>query len=176
MPAVLLSKPRDTSLARTEFHRLVDRTARRLYRLAARLTGSEAEGADVLQEAYLKAFDASQQVAFVTPANIDAWLYGIVTHLALNARRGLGRAKTRNEAWLQPSVDAIGRQEARLALLELNELLSVLPLEQRAALVLKEFEGLSTKEVALALAVSEGAVEQRLVRARATLKEALGHD
>ncbi len=176
MPAVALSQPPDTSLVRAEFHRLVDRTARRLYRLAARLTGSEAEGADVLQEAYLKAFDASQRHEFVMPANVDAWLYGIVTHLALNSRRGAARAKIRNEAWLLPSVDAVRRQEARLALLELNELLSVLPVEQRAALVLKEFEGLSTREAAAALAVSEGAVEQRLVRARARLKEVLGHD
>jgi RNA polymerase sigma-70 factor (ECF subfamily) len=46
-----------------------------------------------------------------------------------------------------------------------------LPHDQRAALVLKGVEGLSSSEIAEIMNTTEGAVEQRLVRARATLKE-----
>ena len=49
-------------------------------------------------------------------------------------------------------------------------MLDHLPPDQRAALVLRELEGLSNAEVAEIVEASEGAVEQRLIRARATLR------
>ena len=64
--------------------------------------------------------------------------------------------------------------EAHLALVELGEWLEVLPAEQRAVVVLKSVEGFSSKETAEILGCSEGAVEQRLVRARATLRARRG--
>jgi len=60
--------------------------------------------------------------------------------------------------------------EARIALTELADWLEALPSEQHAAIVLKCVEGLSSAEVATTLGCSEGAVEQRLVRARAALR------
>ena len=61
--------------------------------------------------------------------------------------------------------------EAHMALAELNELLGALPPDQRAAVVLQSVEGHAVSEIAVILGCSEGAVEQRLVRARATLRE-----
>jgi RNA polymerase sigma-70 factor (ECF subfamily) len=52
----------------------------------------------------------------------------------------------------------------------------VLSPDQRAAVVLKELEGLTSAEVGLALGVSEGAIEQRLLRARAVLKRRMGNE
>jgi RNA polymerase sigma-70 factor, ECF subfamily len=54
---------------------------------------------------------------------------------------------------------------------ELDQWLEMLPPEQRAALVLQSMEGLNNTEIARVMGVSEGAVEQRLVRARATLRQ-----
>jgi RNA polymerase sigma-70 factor (ECF subfamily) len=54
---------------------------------------------------------------------------------------------------------------------ELSSFLSRLPDEQRSALVLRAMEGLSNREIAEILGCSEGAVEQRLVRARAALRD-----
>lgn len=70
-----------------------------------------------------------------------------------------------------PGWDGVASAEAKLALSELSEWLGELPREQQAALVLKSVEGFSSAEAAEILECSEGAVEQRLVRARATLRE-----
>ena len=58
----------------------------------------------------------------------------------------------------------------RVALGELERMLDQLPEDQRAALVLRELEGMSNAEVAEVLETTEGAIEQRLIRARATLR------
>jgi RNA polymerase sigma-70 factor (ECF subfamily) len=72
---------------------------------------------------------------------------------------------------LEPALDGAASAEAHLALVELSELCADLPDEQRVALVLKAVEGFTSRETAEILEISEGAVEQRLVRARAALRE-----
>jgi RNA polymerase sigma-70 factor (ECF subfamily) len=72
---------------------------------------------------------------------------------------------------IDPSWDGAAFAEARLALSELDDWLGDLPPEQRAALVLQSLEGLNNTEIAQLMGVSEGAVEQRLVRARAALRQ-----
>ena len=67
-------------------------------------------------------------------------------------------------------LDALEQAQARLHLREAFEWLKELPDEQCAAMVLRGLEGLSTKETAEVLGCSEGAVEQRLVRAREALR------
>ena len=61
--------------------------------------------------------------------------------------------------------------EARVALAELSDWLRELPPEQRVAITLTAIEGRTSAEAAEILGVSEGAIEQRLVRARSTLRE-----
>lgn len=70
----------------------------------------------------------------------------------------------------EPLFDGLVRAEARVALRELDALVQSLQPLDRAALVLVTVEGLSAKEAADALGCSEGAIEQRLVRARAALR------
>ena len=72
---------------------------------------------------------------------------------------------------LEGSFDGRVETEARLALRELDRWLGELPAEQRTVLVLRFVEGLTSAEVAEILGCSEGAVEQRLVRARASLRQ-----
>ena len=67
--------------------------------------------------------------------------------------------------------DGAASAEARLALTEIDDWLGELPAEQRAVVVLKSMEGLTSGEIAAILECSEGAVEQKLVRARAALRK-----
>lgn len=155
---------------RDAFTVVVEHTQARLFRLSARLVGDAAEAEDVLQEAYLKAFRGLSEGD--VPAEIEAWLYRVVTNGALDAlrRRAVRRAVPDPEPALG-ALPAVNATEAHAALAELNAWLADLPPEQRAALVLSALEGASNAEAARALGVSVGALEQLLVRARATLRK-----
>lgn len=153
------------------FRRLVLATSPRLVRLAARITGSVEDGEDVVQEAYVKAHRALVDGRFDRRSRIETWLYRIVANSAIDALRAGAKKPQNIETIPEPSWDGAGAAEARVALSELDALLRGLPHDQRAALVLKGVEGLSSSEIAEIMNTTEGAVEQRLVRARATLKE-----
>jgi RNA polymerase sigma-70 factor (ECF subfamily) len=155
---------------------MVVSTAPQMFRLAARLMGNVEDAEDVLQESYLKAHDALAAREFDARASLSTWLYRIVTNTALDALR----SRRRRARWVAPGevdgVGAGGSAEAHAALRELGAWLQELPEGERAAIVLTQLEGLTSAEAARVLGCSEGAVEQRLVRARAALRERSGRD
>ena len=136
--------------------------------MAVRLTGSFEDAEDVVQESYEKMVAAFKASAFLNRSAMEAWLYRVVANGALQVLRKRKRARVYAEQ--APRVESPDRAEQRAELSILASWLRDLPDEQCVALVLKELEGLSTAEVASVLECSEGAVEQRLVRARATLR------
>jgi RNA polymerase sigma-70 factor (ECF subfamily) len=151
------------------FPELMDATGGRLYRLARRLLGERGEVEDVLQEGYLRAFGALPNERFETESGVYTWLCRVVTNLSIDLLRKGMRTPIPDPPSEAP--DPVRQTEARTRLRRLQTWISELPAEQRAALVLKELEGLSNSEVAQVLGCSEGSVEQRLVRARRTLRE-----
>jgi RNA polymerase sigma-70 factor (ECF subfamily) len=150
------------------FRPIVDHTRAPLYRLAARLTGNLADAEDALQDAYANAFRALAGGRYDGRAKIETWLYRIVTNTCVDLLRR--RRERPVETAREPRFDGLVRAEARVALRELDALLADLAPLDRAALVLVAVEGLPAKEAADALGCTEGALEQRLVRARATLR------
>ena len=153
------------------FREIVAATSERLVRVAARLMGSKSEGEDVVQDAYLKAYQALSEDRFDGRASVPTWLYRIVVNTATDALRRRGRKERRAADQVGPaSWDGERAAEAHLALQELDQWLKTLAPEQRIALVLKNIEGLTSREIAEMMNCTEGAVEQRLVRARATLR------
>ncbi len=158
------------------FDALVVATQGSLLKLAARIVGDVDEAEDILQGAYLRAFDALTGGAFDGRARVETWLHSIV----VNGARDAYRVRKRRDVRLSDMAlsDRVGPETAlaRVALRELADLLEGLPEEQRTALVLKEVEGMTSSEVAKTLGISEGAVEQRLVRARQTLRERMQHE
>lgn len=142
-----------------------------LFRLAARMAGSHADGEEILQDAYLKAHGALLAGKFEARSSPRTWLYRVVANTALDwLRRRAVRARSVEHLSDQPPSNDGARVEALVALRELGRWLDLLPLDQRAAIVLCGVEGLTTAEAARVLGASEGAVEQRLVRARTTLR------
>jgi RNA polymerase sigma-70 factor (ECF subfamily) len=94
----------------------------------------------------------------------------VVTNTAIDSLRRKAVRPAGTDDKLEGTVARTDDPEAHMALSELSDWLADLPPDQRAAVVLKSVEGLTTPEVAKILECSEGAVEQRLVRARATLR------
>lgn len=133
--------------------------------------GNQADAEDVVQEAYVKAFRALKAGEFDRRSSTATWLYRIVVNGAIDAKRSRTRRAEQTDVQVDPSWDGAALAEARLALSELDEWLDALPPDQRAALVLQSLEGLNNAEIAQVMGVSEGAVEQRLVRARTTLRQ-----
>lgn len=153
------------------FRLIVDATSSRLVRLAFRILGDGGEAEDVVQEGYVRAHQALCDGRFDGNSSVQTWLYRIVTHTAIDAAR-----RNRRQARLAHTVQhTLFPQEhsldSRLTLKELAGWLHALPKDQYAALVLKTVEELPSSEVAKILECTEGAVEQRLVRARNTLRK-----
>jgi RNA polymerase sigma-70 factor (ECF subfamily) len=157
------------------FRQIVEATTDRMFRLSARMMGSLADAEDVMQEAYVKAYQALSSGGFDRRSRVDTWLYRVVANTAIDALRSRKRRPTQSDEAIEPQFDGVASAEARVALVEIEQLLGLLPPDQRAAVALKALEGLTSAEVAEMLECSEGAVEQRLVRARATLRQ-LGHE
>jgi len=100
---------------------------------------------------------------------VRTWLYRIVINATIDAKRK--RKRTAADELVDVGWEGGAAAEATVALRELAEWLGDLPDDQRTALVLKTVEGMSSAEIAEIMESSEGAVEQRLVRARTALRQ-----
>jgi RNA polymerase sigma-70 factor, ECF subfamily len=171
------------------FDQLVIRYQARVYRLACRLTGDEAEAKDVLQEAFLAAYRSLP--AFRGEARFSTWLYRIATNAALMQRRARARRPVESLESFLPRFDGDGIHTAEpadlLAASRADEILDRkllaekaraglerLPDGYRDAFVLRDLEEMTTAEVALVLGIDAAAVRQRVHRARLMLRGYLG--
>jgi RNA polymerase sigma-70 factor (ECF subfamily) len=153
------------------FRRIVEATAPRLVRLSARIIGNLSDAEDVVQEAYVKAYRSLVEGQFDRRSRVQTWLYRIVVNGSIDAKRARARAAVPSDTLEEVGWDGARGADARLALSELAEMLEGLPPDQKAALVMKSVEGFSAAEIGEIMNRPEGAVEQLLVRARATLKK-----
>jgi RNA polymerase sigma-70 factor (ECF subfamily) len=169
---------------RTEaFGVLVQRYQDRLYPTMLRLTGSADDALDLLQDAFLRAFEKLDR--FQGDSSFYTWVYRIAVNLALSGRRrrrvsvrlGVGGGGGRGEG-LDPPDDPI-QSDPTLPLerAERDDLiqsaLNSLADDHRAVVVMKEFDGLRYEEIAATLGVPVGTVRSRLHRARLDLRERL---
>ncbi|MFL5833909.1 MAG: sigma-70 family RNA polymerase sigma factor [Solirubrobacterales bacterium] len=152
------------------FEEIVRRYRRPLDRFAAAIVGGRSE--DVTQDAFSKALLALR--GSEAEIELRPWLYRIVRNTALNDLRDRAPATEELAETLPGARSAAVEAEAREELRELMARLQALPEPQRAALVMRELEGLSHEEIAAALGVSGGAARQAIFRARAALRNGLG--
>jgi RNA polymerase sigma-70 factor (ECF subfamily) len=148
------------------FEELVVRYQDRLYTLALRITLSEADAYDCVQEGLVSAWRGLGSFRF--NARFSTWMYRIVVRKAYDVLERRGRtAKPVDEV---PATSVDSPAEARLDLLEA---LSALEPEFRVVVVACDVVGMSMDEAAIALDLPAGTVKSRLHRARARLAEAL---
>jgi RNA polymerase sigma factor (sigma-70 family) len=152
------------------FEEIVRRYRRPLDRFAAAIVGGRSE--DVTQDAFSKALLALR--GSEAEIELRPWLYRIVRNTALNDLRDRAPAAEQLSEVVPGTRSAAAEVESREELAELMERLRALPEPQRAALVMRELEGLSHDEIAAALGISGGAARQAIYRARAALREGLG--
>ena len=163
------------------FNLLIKRWERPIYALAYRTIGREDDARDVVQEAFLRAFRGLG--GFKGQAKFSSWLYRIT----LNLCRDWMRRQRRAPVVLTPDgvdlVELAGESEgvetadAAVARKDLSRAvaraMSVLPEEQRAAIVLKEYHDLTFQEIADLLGCPLSTVKTRLYQGLTVLRKEL---
>lgn len=152
------------------FEEIVRRYGKSLTRYAAAIVGSRGE--DVTQDAFSRALLALRR----NEAEIELrpWLFRIVRNTALNELRDNPPAPELLAEAIAGGDSPAEALERREELTDLMRRLQALPEPQRAAIVMREMEGLSHEEIAAALGVSGGAARQAIHRARQALRNGAG--
>jgi RNA polymerase sigma-70 factor, ECF subfamily len=165
---------------RNEFARVVEDYSALIYRLAVKMLENPQDAEDVLQETFIKAYRHFKN--FDGRSSVSTWIYRIATNEAL--------MMLRKRKYISVSIDepnGIGEQEplqiidwcclpetelmSTEAQAYLEEAVAKLPHSLRVVFLLRDIDGLSTKETSEALNLSESAVKTRLSRARFQLRE-----
>lgn len=154
------------------FEVLVRRYQGPVYRVALRMLGSESDAQDATQEVFIRAWLSLAR--FRGDSAFATWLYRIVTNRCLNMLAARRPVEPLIEAHPDPGADPAELAERRERFRAVADSILALPAEQRAALVLREFQGLAYEEVAEVLGVSPAAVKGRIHRARLGVAERLG--
>jgi RNA polymerase sigma-70 factor (ECF subfamily) len=164
---------------------LIRATYADVYRLCHRLLGDDADAADATQEVYIRV--VRSVLGFRAEAAFGTWLHRVAVNVCATALRRRGDVRARGQvagatAFATPdspdTVAAVGDLEHEVAERDharrVADAIADLPDDARAVVVLRDVQGLSTKEAAALLGISEGAVKVRLHRAHARLRELVG--
>ncbi len=190
-----MAPPQDSDLVRRAkagelgaFEELVSRHERRVFTLALRLLRHQQDAEDATQQAFLSALEHLPD--FREEASFSTWLLRITTHAALKIirkRKGLQTVSLEESTepkdeeghvphpefiadWRQSPEEMASRDEVRDLL---DQALAQLDEKHRLVFLLRDVEGLSVRETAEALGLSEANVKVRLLRARLQLRERL---
>jgi RNA polymerase sigma-70 factor (ECF subfamily) len=165
----------------------MDLLLRRAQQVARRFSlavcGDQTDAEDALQEALLKTFRSARQIRDTNA--FRPWLYRVVRNACLVSRRKRAHEPPRLESldvaaagpeggeWIDPAdpgsdPEQLAEETRRRARLRTG--LAAIPRSYRIVLFLRDMEGLSTREVARVLGISEDNVKTRLHRARAALQ------
>ena len=170
------------------FEELVGRHERQIYTLALRILQNPHDAEDVTQQAFISALE--NLAGFRGESRFATWLYRIATHAALKIirkRKGLDTVSLEEATelredydgiahpefitdWRQSPEELVHRNETQRLL---DEALAQLDEKHRLVFLLRDVEGLSVRETAEALGLSEANVKIRLLRARLQLREQL---
>ncbi len=179
-----LSLPALRAGDRSEFARLVETYSDRIYRLALKILNDPQDAEDVLQDTFIKVLRALP--SFEGRSSLSTWLYRIAVNEALMLVRkrrpeavSVEMEQDDGEGDTEPVeiVDWCCMPEGDLLSAEargfLDKAIQSLTPALRAVFVLRDIEGLSVKEAADTLGLTEAAIKTRLLRARLKLREVL---
>ena len=160
----------------TAFAALFERYRKRVANVAYHFLGDGDAAQDIAQEVFVKVYTSGK--AYRPDAAFSTWLYRITANACLDELRRRKRSKCSPPEGLPERVpDPAGSPEARA---ESNELarevrsaIASLPENQRMAVVLQRYEGLSYQQIAEVLKTSVPAVESLLFRAKQSLRARL---
>jgi RNA polymerase sigma-70 factor (ECF subfamily) len=172
---------------RDAFRVLVERHSRNVFRLAYRMTGNQHDAEEVVQEAFLRAYQKLEQ--FAARANFGTWVYRIAANYAIDRMRQRKSEDAQREPAGRVSEDGIERDPAslvadaapspeRLAQSEqlahhMRRALNELTPAERTAFVMRHWGGSGIEEIAEALKSSSSAAKNTVFRSVQKLRRSL---
>ena len=177
--AVALARDGDSEA----FRALVERHSRAVFRLAHRMTGSAQDAEDVVQETFLKAY--RQLNRFESRANFSTWLHRIAVNCSIDMIRSRPHREAAHDApdleqlgaAIQSGEAAANSPERLMLSTEVQERITLamggLSRMERAAFVLRHFEGRSIDEISVALGLKTNAAKHSIFRAVKKMRTAL---
>jgi RNA polymerase sigma factor (sigma-70 family) len=168
-----LVEPRRDAAEVAAAHGLYERHATRIQSYCLHQLGSREEAEDAVQTTFMNAFRALRKG--VVPESEAAWLFKIAENVCLSRRRSSWR---RNRIESPADFGVIeelvaGPNRQRDELIGIEDALASMPDQQRRAILLREWQGLSYREIAEELELSQSAVETLIFRARRSLAAGL---
>ena len=157
------------------FGLLVDQHAEQTYRVAFRILNDTLEAEDVVQEAFIRAWDKMEK--FREEASFSAWIYKIATNLSYDILRSGRRKKMQRleEKDLEDILSSLDNPEQELDLKECALLIQAisenLSLKQKLAFVLIDVEGMSHDEAVNITGMSKTRLKSNLYHARKLIGE-----
>jgi len=156
-----------------ELGSLFERHSGRIFGYCLRRLPNREEAEDAVQHTFLNAYRGLRQG--VVPRSETAWLFKIAENVCRERRRSAWR-RSRIESAADPdglASIAVAPERSHDELAGLADALAELPPNQQRAILLREWQGLSYREIAEELGASEAAVETLLFRARRSLARKL---
>ncbi|MEO5817452.1 MAG: sigma-70 family RNA polymerase sigma factor [Gemmatimonadaceae bacterium] len=156
----------------TAFDALVQAYMRQAFQLAYRVVGHREDAEDLVQEAFLAAYQYLDSYDATRP--FGPWLMRIVLNRGSNLRRSRARRETEPETdAVSPAPSALDESERAEAREQLSRAMDLLSERQRMIVTLFDVDGLTSTEIGELIDLSPGTVRWHLHEARRTLRGAL---
>lgn len=153
------------------FREIYDRNSTMLYSLARRLAETAAEAEDIVQDAFVRAYQKIH--LFAGRSSLSSWLYRICLNVGLeHLRRKKG---TYSGEDIEDSAMSVAEPDQKKLMLrqKLEKAIKQLPEGCRTVFILHDIEGFNHKEIAEQLGLAEGTSKSQLFKARSMLRKIL---
>lgn len=156
------------------FRALVERYMKQAYNVAYGFVNDHDDANDIAQESFVRVFQSIG--SFRGDARFGTWLYRIVANVSLNRmkqkKRKMVHEETNNEIMMQAGHNLFTVQDADIQM-HVERALHQLPTLQRAVVILRHIDGLSTRQASEILKCSEGTIKTHLYRGLKKLRQKL---
>lgn len=164
------------------FDTLMERHKRPVINFVYRIIGDASEAQDVAQDVFVRAYLSIRKPEFhQTTAEFSTWLFQVARNAALDCLRRRRRHPSESLSAMEEDGESVPGSvrtapdvvSARETGAQIAATVALLPEDQRTALILSEYEGLSYAEIAAVMTCSQKSVEARLYRAKQFLRDRL---
>jgi RNA polymerase sigma-70 factor (ECF subfamily) len=157
------------------FNKLIGRWQDRIHHFAYRYFANNDDAAEITQKTFIKAYQKLNTLE--DAGKFGSWLYRIANNLCLDELKRVGRKRSTSLEALKTAPQSETERAADSALMRneaivlLHKALLLLPNEQRMVVIMKEYEGLTFREIAEILDESENTIKSRLYYGLRTLRK-----